>query len=188
MGPVGHPKWEEEKEMADTPSAPTTGPESSGEQSQEQVGQQVPQGGEDGAEKEPEDPQAELEKWKAMARKNEANAKKAEADAKAWREYQDSRKTEEQKANEEREKLIAQRDEALRGRAIYEAGAKHGLSPEALELLDGVPTDQLPERAEKLAAMLAPPRTPSPSAGIGQETPPGAANSGDWLRDALTKK
>lgn len=152
-------------------------------QEQEQTTDQPSTGG---TETDPEKLQAEVEKWKHLSRKNEETARRNAEAAKQWAQYQDSRKTEDQKAQEEREQLIQERDEARRQAALFEAATKHGLSAEDLALLDGVPADQLTERAEKLAARLKPVRQPSPSAGIGRETPPNARASQDWLRGALT--
>lgn len=133
----------------------------------------------------PEALQKEIAKWKKLSRQNEAAAKRNAEAAKSWAEHQDSLKTEQQKTQEQLEQLQADRDAAKREAAVYRAISKHGLSAEDLELLEGVPADQLEDRAERLAARLKASRTPSPKAGIGRETPPGAGQSGDWLRNAL---
>lgn len=135
-----------------------------------------------------EDLAKELEKWKSLSRQNEERAKRNAEAAKNWQEYENSRKTEEQKAQEERERIIAERDSAKLEAARYRAATEHGLSPEDLELLDGVPADQLEDRAARLAERLKPARTPSPSAGIGRETPPEGLGTGDWLRDRITQR
>lgn len=138
-----------------------------------------------------DDPQAlreELEKWRKLSRKNEESAKRNAKAAQSWAEYEDSRKTEEQRAQDERDALIAERDDAKRQAAVFRAITEHGLSAEDLDLLKGIPADQLEERAKKLAARLKPTRTPSPKTGIGRETPPGAGQSSDWLRTALQNK
>lgn len=52
--------------------------------------------------------------------------------------------------------------ELTRKLAISDAARKHKLSDDALELLDGVPADQIEARAEKLAKLAAPAAPPAP--------------------------
>lgn len=131
--------------------------------------------------------QAEVEKWKALSRKNEAAAKKNEAAAKAYAELKDSQKPDEQKSQEQESELASQLEEAQHQIATLQAIVTHGLDKEDVDLLKGLPADAIDGHAQKLAARLKPPQKPSPSTGIGNETPPGATTSGDWLRDRITQ-
>lgn len=138
------------------------------------------------------DPRAEADKWKALSRKNEEQAKKNAADAKAWREYQDSKKTDDEKREEREQTLAAERDDTKRENALLRLGVKHSLDEEQIgeiaELLEGVPVDQFADRAEKLAARISTPkrRQPDPDPTVGRETPPSGGSTGDWLRDRMT--
>ena len=131
------------------------------------------------------DLEKDVEKWRSLSRKNEKAAKENAAAAKAWREYQEQHKTEEQKRQEELEQLTAERDQYRRELEVAKIAREHGLDSEDMEILDGVPLDQLADRAAKYAARVKK-RTPSPAAGIGREVPPKRASS-DWLRAALSK-
>lgn len=99
--------------------------------------------------------QAEAEKWKAFARKHE-DAAKANADkAKRFDEFEESQKTELQKAADAAAKAKADADATRAELARMQAAVKHGLSEDDLDLLGthGTP-EEIEARAERLAARL----------------------------------
>lgn len=131
-----------------------------------------------------EDYKAEAEKWKALSRKNEAQAKANAEAAKQWAELQESKKTDDQKREEAEKERLAEIEQLRFEKARLEAITKYGLSAEDLQILEGLPAEAFDERAKALAERLKPARK-SPSAGIGQEVPPKANASSDWLRNAI---
>lgn len=92
--------------------------------------------------------------WKSEARKWEARAKENVELAKKWKEHEDSFKTEEQKRIEELEaykrEVDAQKLEAVK----YKLAAEKGLTPEALQLLDGNTEEELVSKADAIVALL----------------------------------
>ncbi|WP_308651826.1 hypothetical protein [uncultured Actinomyces sp.] len=126
--------------------------------------------------------------WKSRSRQWEDKAKKNAEAAKAWQEYQDSRKTEEQKAADQRAALEAERDQARREARMTKAALKHGLSLEDLELLDPTGSDEEFESraaalAERLSKAAEPVRRRDPAVGREHVNPPAGA---DWLRQSLS--
>jgi hypothetical protein len=97
------------------------------------------------------DPAAELEKWKALARKNEARAKENADKAKRFDEMEDANKSELEKANaraEAAEKALADRDakdSAAKDRD--EVAKEYGLDA---SLLRGTNRDELEDHAKTL--------------------------------------
>lgn len=150
----------------------------------------------DSATDDPQALRAAVDKWKALSRKNEADFKKAEKDAQAWRDHQDSQKTDEERQAEADSKLVEERDTVVRENALLKLAVKHKLDQDGLDeindLLDGVPADKFAERAEKLAARLAAQqdakRDPAPDTTLGRETPPSGGGSSDFLRDAMRRR
>ncbi|MGW0039832.1 hypothetical protein [Gordonia sp. NPDC003376] len=69
------------------------------------------------------------------------------------------------KAQAERDDARKEAEAAKAEAALLRAAVKHGLSKEDLELLDGVPADQIDERAKKLAARIKISGTPGSSGG-----------------------
>lgn len=131
---------------------------------------------------------SEVEKWKAMARKHEAQSKANADKAKQFDQWQESQKTEQQKADDALAALQQERDSAITQAALAKAALDHKLSAEDLELIGGGTPEEINAKAEKLAARLNAPRVPStsPDPHLGRETKP--TGSGDWLRDQLTRK
>jgi hypothetical protein len=98
---------------------------------------------------------AELDKWKAMARKHES-ASKANADkAKQFDAFEESQKTEQQKLADAKAAAEADAATTRAELAVLQAAVKHKLASDDLELLGthGTP-DEIDARAEKLAARL----------------------------------
>jgi hypothetical protein len=122
-----------EAPAADTPPAETPAPDTGGEKNW----------------------QSEAEKWKAFARKHE-DAAKANADkAKRFDEFEESQKTETQKAVDDAVKAKREAAETAAELARVKAAVKHGLTEEDLELLGthGTP-EEIDARAERLSARI----------------------------------
>lgn len=118
------------------------------------------------------DMKAELEKWKALARKNESRAKANAEAAQRLSEIEESQKSETQKLAEAKEAAEKEAAEAKAMLARTKAAVDHGLSAEDMELLQFVPADKVDEYAQKLAAR----RTqsiPSPMGNVGDPIPSG---------------
>lgn len=98
---------------------------------------------------------AEAEKWKAFARKHEDTAKANAEKAKRLDEFEESQKSELQKAADAAAAAKADADATRAELARLQAAVKHSLSEEDLELLGthGTP-DEIEARAQKLAARL----------------------------------
>ncbi len=130
-------------------------------------------------------------------RKARRDADKALRDAQAQlKAYEDRDKTDTQKAVDDLASARAERDAALAEAARYKAAVDNGLSADDMALLDGIPADQVPERAKKLAARLAPAKPPAAPPASGQGNTGAPLNTGrstatagvDILRDAYAKK
>lgn len=127
----------------------------------------------------------DAEYWKKRAREWEDRAKRNAGAAKQWNDYQQSRKTDEQKAADERAAIEAERDAARRDARMSRAALKHGLTEDDLALLDPAGTDaEFDARAAALAERLSPSagRRRDPNLGREHTTPAGV----DWLRQSLT--
>lgn len=106
--------------------------------------------------------------WKAMARKHEDRAKENAAAAKELAELKKSQMSEQQKAEAAAKETATRAEAAERKAALLQAAFDHGLTKDDLELLDGVPADDIDARAKKLAARLkkaAPPDSSGREAG-----------------------
>ncbi len=111
-------------------------------------------------EQEPEKDLAdEVEKWKAMSRKNEARAKENESAAKRLAEIEEANKTELEKAiarAEAAEKAIQEREEAdERARVAAEVATEFGIDAGVLR---GATRDELEEHAKQIKSLI--PKTP----------------------------
>lgn len=104
--------------------------------------------------------------WKAMARKHEARAKENAAAAKELAALKKSQMSEQEKVQAAAQEATERAEAAERRAALAEAAITHGLTKDDLELLDGVPADQIEDRAKKLAARL---KKAAPAASSGNE-------------------
>lgn len=104
-----------------------------------------------GASKAEPDLQAEVAKWKSLARKHEQNAKQNADAAKKYAEYEDSQKTELQRLVERAEAAERERDEERRNRARLMAAATHNLSADLLDRLGGSTEEEITETAQVLS-------------------------------------
>lgn len=84
------------------------------------------------------------------------------------KEFEDRDKTETQKAADALAATAKERDDARAEAARFRAAATHGLTADDLALLDGIPADQIEERAAKLAARLTPAKLPTAPSAAGQ--------------------
>ena len=92
-------------------------------------------------------------------------AEKLAADhAAKLKEYEDAQLSEKERLEKERDEAREVSAENARKVALYEAAVEYGLEKGDLELLDGVPADQIDARAKRLAERLAAvgPKTPKP--------------------------
>lgn len=107
---------------------------------------------------------AEVEKWKALARKNEARAKENAEKALRLDEIEEANKSEQQKLAEAAEQSKREAAETAVELAKLRAAVKHGLNDDDLELLGTGTPEEIEARAERLAARLKgdpPPAAPS---------------------------
>jgi len=117
---------------------------------------------------------------RALQREREARkaAEKAAAEAAAKvKEYEDAQLSEQQRLEKERDEARTAAASSGQKAALYKAALDYGLTSEDLELLDGVPADQIDERAKRLADRLAAskadnaPRVPRPDPSQGPRGP-----------------
>lgn len=93
--------------------------------------------------------------YKALAEKWEKFAKKNLEDAKAWREYEESQKTVEEKRAEELELLKTELAQERSAKLRFEIAADRGITGDALKLLDGNTREEIEEKADALLALIA---------------------------------
>lgn len=95
---------------------------------------------------------------KALQREREARKAaekaKAEADAKI-KEYENAQLSERERLEKERDEAKETAATTAQEAALYKAAVVYGLSEEDLELLEGVPADQVDGRAKRLSERLA---------------------------------
>ena len=101
----------------------------------------------DGTTTDAPDISAELEKWKALARKNEARAKENSEKAKRLDEIEEASKSELEKAQAKLAELERERDEANAARIRSEIARTKGVP---VELLNGSDEDTLTAQADAL--------------------------------------
>lgn len=121
--------------------------------------------------------QAEARKWETRAKENFA-AKKELDDRKA------AEMTETQKAQAAAQDASDKLAAAERKTALLQAAVDHGLDADALDLLDGIPADQIDAKAKKLAERI---KAATPAGKSGGEVG-GTKNTGapSTLQGALT--
>lgn len=108
-------------------------------------------------EQEPEkDLAAEVDKWKAMSRKNEARAKENEAAARRLAEIEEANKTELEKAlarAEAAEKVVREREEAdERARLATDVAERFGIADPGV--LSGATLEDLEDHAKRIKSMI----------------------------------
>ncbi|MEU3613522.1 hypothetical protein ABZ725_14560 [Streptomyces sp. NPDC006872] len=163
------------------------------------------QGGGQGKPAEPADPEAELAKWKALARQHENKhlaalgfKSKDEIDqlrqaAQKHAEFEDAQKSELQRANERAASVEQQLADVRSTNARLMAAATHGIPPDLIDLLGSGTAEEINARAEVLAERLkaaAPAPAPTANQRPVESLTPGAApasTSGEvtpdqWIR------
>lgn len=111
---------------------------------------------------------AEVEKWKALSRKNEDRAKANAEKAKKLDEIEEANKTEIEKATSRAEEAEKEITAAKKELALERAARKHNLSDEDVALLALIPADQIEAQAEALAKRSAPAGASGGSSAAGQ--------------------
>lgn len=150
--------------MADSDDTPTTPPADSpqqdppaGDPPAPDTGAEPPSGdGGDGG-----DLAAEVEKWKALARKHEARAKQSHAAEQKLQELEDAKKSELEKATARADRAERARDEALARVMRAEVAARKGLTAEQAKRLQGNTEEELEADADELLAAFKPADKPS---------------------------
>lgn len=92
--------------------------------------------------------------WKAEARKWETRAKADYEAANKWREYENSKKPEDQRVKEELATVKAEAEAAKIALMKYEVASSKNLSPEALELINGSTKEELEAAADKVLSLI----------------------------------
>jgi hypothetical protein len=118
---------------------------------------------------------AELEKWKALSRKNEDRAKANADKAKKFDEIEEANKSEIEKATSRAEEAEKEVSAAKKDLALERVARKHNLSDEDVALLALIPADQIEAQAEVLAKRSDPKSgsTGASAAGkVGDQIPP----------------
>lgn len=152
--------------MADDNGTGTeTGPGSGGDSTTEPTNQPQQTGGQDGGgqgagdsgtqDSGGKDLQAEIAKWKALARKHEQRSRENSKAAERLAELEDANKTELQRLQERADKAERERaaERAERFRLI--AASQHGLPSELATYLGDGEEDEITERAEALSKFIA---------------------------------
>jgi len=183
---------------AQAPAAPAAPPAAP------QPGQQ-PTAGDQGKPAEAPDPEAELAKWKALARQHENKhlaalgfkskdeIEQLRTAAQKYAEFEDSQKSEIQRANEQAQTYQQQLEQERTTNARLLAAAAHGIPPELIGSIGGSTPEEINANAEALAKWHA--ATTAASGPVAPQRPvesltPGAApasSSGEatpdqWIR------
>lgn len=118
------------------------------------------QTGNDGTESSEETPVSradlakELDKWKALSRKNEQRARENAAAAKKLTDFENANKSELQKAQDEAAKYQAEAANARAEKFRLTAASSHGLSADFTDYLGAGEETEINERAETLAKTI----------------------------------
>ena len=133
---------------------------------------------------EPVDWKAKYEDLLAPARKHEQQAKQNREDAEAWRKYQESQKTEDEK-RAAREKELEERAIAAETKALRADVADDKKVPaQWRKFLTGSSKEDLEASADEILALIAnnPGATPDPNQGTPTSPP-----AGDFLRNSVRR-
>ena len=127
---------------------------------------------------------------KEKIRKMDETIKRNFDDAENWRKHQDSLKSEQERTASEIAEAKRVAEESARELAIYKAIAKHQLTEDHAELLQGVDVDQIETRAAKLASLIGdskPDPFPKADPSMGPKGG-GKASAADMFADFASKK
>lgn len=111
---------------------------------------------------EQQDPAAELEKWRALARKHESRARENASAAARLAELEESQKTESQRLQDQTAAAQRDRDSAVRQALVYEVALGKGLPTDLAKRLVGSTREELEADADAVLALVAPPE-PTPT-------------------------
>lgn len=128
---------EDERDQNETPEDPDTGPS-------------------DSATDDAGDLQAQLDKWKALARENEKRAKANAEAAKKLQEIEDSKKSELEKLSEAQQVAERRAAEAEQRAMRLEVAAEKGLTPAQAKRLVGATREELEADADELLETFKP--------------------------------
>lgn len=120
---------------------------------------------------EPQDLEAEVAKWRELARKHEKRSKENYEKVKAFDELQEQQMSEAEKAAKRAEKAESEAAELRTKLALNDALVKHGLTAEDGELLKYVPVEEIDAAAARMASRVRP-------ADPGKTTPADGAPAG----------
>ena len=164
---------------------------------------------ESGKSAEPTDWEAEAAKWKSLARRHEGKhldalgfksrdeIEQLRQSAQKYSEFEETQKTEIQKATERAQTFEQQLADERAQNARLLAAATHNIPPELIELLGSGTAEQIGARAEVLAERLkaaAPPPAPASQRPVESLTPGAAPSSAapvpedDWIRRMARNK
>lgn len=119
----------------------------------------------------PQDLEAEITKWRELARKHEKRSKENYEKVKAFDELQEQQMTEAEKAAKRAEKAESEVAELRTKLALNDALVKHGLTADDGELLKYVPVEEIDAAAARMASRVRP-------ADPGKTTPADGAPAG----------
>jgi hypothetical protein len=104
--------------------------------------------------KPPVDLQAEIAKWKSLARKHESTAKQNADAARKFAEWEDSQKSEQQRLADQLAAAEQRAVQAEIGRAKLMAAATYDIPVSMLDRIGGATEDEINEAAEAIAAEI----------------------------------
>jgi hypothetical protein len=105
-------------------------------------------------EQDPDELAKQVEHWKQMARRHEKTARSNSAAAAKLREYEDSQKSDLQKAEDARNAAIEERDALITSQNRMLAAAAKNLSPEWIDYLGNGTADEINDKAEQLDKLI----------------------------------
>lgn len=127
--------------------------------------------------------------WKAEAQKWQKRSQENFKAAQELDKLKKSQMSEQEKVQAAAAEATERAEAAERRAALLQAAVDHGLTKDDLELLDGVPADQIEDRAKKLATRLkkATPPSSSGSEAGGDKAKKGPSTLGSAIEAALSK-
>lgn len=131
-----------------------------------------------------QDPAAEAEKWKQLARKHEQRAKENADKAKKYDDFEEASKSEQQKLAERASRAEAELAAALLKAERAEIAAAKGVP---VELLAGSTREELEAAADKLLAFKGTAPKAPPATGQGDSGPGMGSNATQMTRSELSR-
>lgn len=103
-----------------------------------------------------QDPSAEAEKWKALARKHEERAKQNAAKAQQYDELEQAQKSDQERLAEAADQARREADQAKAEAARYRVAVEKGLPSDLIQFLSGTDEESLTSQAETLLSRITP--------------------------------